>query len=49
MEAGDKFNPQRSFRKLFAFKCVGQHIIETNNPSTISPHELLTDSSFSRS
>ena len=40
MEVGDKLNPQRSYRKGFALK--GLHIIETNNPSTIGPGELLT-------
>ena len=48
MEAGDKLYPKRSFRKLFALKCVAQHIIKTNNPSTIGTHELLTVH-FSRS
>ena len=42
MEAGDKLNPQRSYRKGFAFKGLHQHIIKTNNPSTIGPNELLT-------
>ena len=42
MEVGDKLNPQRSYRKGFALKGIGQHIIKTNNPSTISPDELLT-------
>ena len=42
MEVGDKLNPQRSFRKGFALKGSRQHIIKTNNPSTISPDELLT-------
>ena len=42
MEVGDKLNPQRSYRKGFAFKSLHQHIIKTNNPSTISPDELLT-------
>ena len=42
MEVGDKLNPQRSYRKGFAFKGVHQHIIKTNNPSTIGPDELLT-------
>ena len=36
MEVGDKLNPQRSYRK------GRQHIIKTNNPSTIGPDELLT-------
>ena len=42
MEVGDKFNPQRSYRKGFALKGLRQHIIKTNNPSTIGPNELLT-------
>ena len=42
MEVGDKLNPQRSFRKGFALKGIRQHIIKTNNPSTIGPNELLT-------
>ena len=42
MEVGDKLNPQRSYRKGFALKGLRQHIIKTNNPSTISPNELLT-------
>ena len=42
MEAGDKLNPQRSYRKGFALKGLHQHIIKTNNPSTIGPGELLT-------
>ena len=42
MEAGDKLNPQRSLRKRFALKGLRQHIIKTNNPSTIRPGELLT-------
>ena len=42
MEVGDKLNSQRSYRKGFAIKCLRQHIIKTNNPSTISPDELLT-------
>ena len=42
MEVGDKLNPQRSYRKGFALKGLCQHIIKTNNPSTIGPHELLT-------
>ena len=42
MEVGDKLNPQRSYRKGFALKGLRQHIIKTNNPSTISPDELLT-------
>ena len=42
MEVGDKLNPQRSHRKSFALKGLCQHIIKTNNPSTIGPGELLT-------
>ena len=42
MEIGDKFNPQRSYRKGFALKGLRQHIIKTNKPSTIGPDELLT-------
>ena len=42
MEVGDKLNPQRSYRKAFALKGLRQHIIKTNNPSTIGPDELLT-------
>ena len=42
MEVGDKLNPQRSFRKGFVLKGLCQHIIKTNNPSTIGPGELLT-------
>ena len=42
MEAGDKLNSQRSYRKGFALKGIQQHIIKTNNPSTIVPDELLT-------
>ena len=42
MEVGDKLNPQRSYRKGFALKDLRQHIIKTNNPSTIGPGELLT-------
>ena len=42
MEVGDKLNPQRSYRKRFALKGLHQHIIKTNNPSTIGPDELLT-------
>ena len=42
MEVGDKLNPQRSYRKGFALKGLRQHIIKTNNPSTIRPDELLT-------
>ena len=41
MEVGDKLNAQRSFRKGFALKGIQQHIIKTNNPSTIGPDELL--------
>ena len=41
MEVGDKLNPQ-SYRKGFALKGLRQHIIKTNNPSTIGPDELLT-------
>ena len=42
MEVRDKLNPQRSYRKGFALKGLRQHIIKTNNPSTIGPDELLT-------
>ena len=42
MEVGDRLNPQRSYRKGFALKGLRQHIIKTNNPSTIRPGELLT-------
>ena len=42
MEVGDKLNPQRPYRKGFALKGLRQHIIKTNNPSTIGPDELLT-------
>ena len=42
MEVGVKLNPQRSCRKGFAPKGLHQHIIKTNNPSTIGPDELLT-------
>ena len=42
MEAGDKLDPQRSYRKGFALIGIRQHIIKTNNPSTIGPDELLT-------
>ena len=42
MEVGDKLNPQRSYRKGFALKSIWQHIIKTNNPSTIGPDELVT-------
>ena len=42
MEVGDKLNLQRSSGKGFALKGLRQHIIKTNNPSTIGPDELLT-------
>ena len=42
MEVGNKLNPQRSYRRGFALKGLHQHIIKTNNPSTIGPGELLT-------
>ena len=42
MEVGDKLNPQISYRKGFALKGIRQRIIQTNNPSTIGPDELLT-------
>ena len=42
MEVGNKLNPQQSYRKGFALKGLCQHIIKTNNPSTIGPGELLT-------
>ena len=42
MEIGDKLNPTRSYRKGFTLKGLRQHIIKTNNPSTIGPDELLT-------
>ena len=42
MEVGDKLNLQRSYRRGFALKGLRQHIIKTNNPSTIGPDELLT-------
>ena len=42
MEVGDKLNPRRSYRKGFSLKGIQQHIIKTNNPSTIGPDELLT-------
>ena len=42
MEVGDKLNPERPYRKGFALKSIRQHIIKTNNPSTIGPDELLT-------
>ena len=42
MEVADKLNPQRFYRKDFALKGLRQHIIKTNNPSTIGPDELFT-------
>ena len=42
MKAGDRISPQRSYRKGFALKGNRVHIIKTNNPSTISPDELLS-------
>ena len=42
MEVGDRLNSQRSCRKGFALKGLRQHMIKTNNPSTIGPDELLT-------
>ena len=42
MEVGNKLNLQQSYRKGFALKGLRQHIIKTNNPSTIGPGELLT-------
>ena len=42
MEVGNKLNPQRSYRKGFTLKGLHQHIMKTNNPSTIRPGELLT-------
>ena len=42
MEVGDKLNLQRSYIKGLALKGLHQHIIKTNNPSTIGPGELLT-------
>ena len=42
MEVGDKLNPQRSYRKGFALKSLCQHIIKTNNSSSIDQNELLT-------
>ena len=42
MEVEDKLNPQRSYRKGFSLKGLHQHIIKMNNPSAISPDELLT-------
>ena len=47
MEVGDKLNPQRSYMKGFALKGLRQHIIKTNNPSTIGPDELLLTVHFS--
>ena len=41
MEIRDQLNPQRSHRKGFSLKGLCQHIIKTNNPSTIGPGELL--------
>ena len=41
MEVGYKL-PQRSYRKRFALKGIRQHIIKTNNSSTIGPDEFLT-------
>ena len=41
MEVGDRLNPQRSYMKGFALKGLCQHIIKTNNPSTIGHGELL--------
>ena len=42
MEVGDKLNPQRSYKNGFALKALRQHIVKTNNSSTIGPDELLT-------
>ena len=42
MEVADKLNPQRCYRKGFALKGLCQHIVKSNNPSTIGPDELLT-------
>ena len=42
MEVGNKLNPQRSYRQGFTLKAIQQHIVKTNNPSTIGPAELLT-------
>ena len=42
MEVGDKLNLQRAYRKGFALKCLCQHIIKTNNPSTIGPDDSQT-------
>ena len=42
MEVEYKLNPQRSYRKGFALKCIRRHMVKTNNPSTIGPDELLT-------
>ena len=42
MEVGDRLSPQRSYREGFALKGLRQHIMKTNNPSTIGPDELST-------
>ena len=42
MKVADRLDPQRSYRKGFALKGLCQHIMKTNNPSTIRPGELLT-------
>ena len=42
MEVGNRLKPQRSYRKGLALKGLHQHIIKTNNSSTIGPGELLT-------
>ena len=42
LEVGYKLNSQRSYRKGVALKGTRQHIIKTNNPSTIGADELLT-------
>ena len=42
MKVGYRPNPQRVYRKGFTLKGILQHIIKTNNPSTIGPDELLT-------
>ena len=42
MEVGDKLSSQKSIRKGFSLKGIRQHIIKTNNPSTIGPNKLLT-------
>ena len=42
MGVGDKRNAQRSYRKGFALQGIRQHIMKTNNPSTIGPDEVLT-------